>query len=615
MLKDKNIICISSIDWDFIWQGHQEIMSVLSRQGNRVLFIENTGVRVPGIKDAGRIWHRFLNWKKGFKGIRKIEENLYVYSPLVLPFPYSTIAVRINKILMLSVLRRWMKIMEFHDSVVWTFLPTPLVQTMLDELDPSIFIYYCIDDFVSSSTGASRIEKIEKDVIKSSDLVFTTSHKLYDRCLAINKETHLFPFGINVSNYNKARENSLEIPGDLRNIERPIIGYVGGLHKWIDIDLLKKIVSARKDISFVLIGPKQTDLHGLDRFDNVFILGQKEPHELPLYVKYFDAGIIPYKIAKYTDNVYPTKINEYLAMGKSVISTAIPEVLEFDRENGGNFIQFIKSPDDIDTAIKKALSGNNSEMIAKRVSVANSNAWIIKIEKMCELIDKKICEIQVRINNDWLERFKRFYNRARRKTIKLIGAVLVAYMILFYSPLIWLVASPLRISEKPQKADAIVVFGGGVGESGSPGKSTIERTRFSVELYKKGWAKYIIYSSGYIYKYNDVDNMKLFAISMDVPEEDIILEREANSTYENVKYSNAILTKRGFNTIILVTSPYNMRRASLVFRNIAKNIHVIYVPVPDPQFYYRKIPVGMEQLQAIMHEYLGIIYYFIKGYV
>ena len=42
-----DVICISSIDWDFIWQGHQEIMTRLAADGHRVLFIENTGVRPP----------------------------------------------------------------------------------------------------------------------------------------------------------------------------------------------------------------------------------------------------------------------------------------------------------------------------------------------------------------------------------------------------------------------------------------------------------------------------------------------------------------------------------------------------------------------------------------
>lgn len=615
MLYKHNIICISSIDWDFIWQGHQEIMSVLADSGNRVLFIENTGVRMPTLKDAGRMWSRFLNWKKGYKGIRMIKERLYVYSPLVLPFPYSRISVKINKISMLSIIRRWMKAMEFHDPVVWSFLPTPLTIDILDELDPSLFIYYCIDDFVSSSKGAARIKKIEKRVVKMADLVFTTSHKLYHRCRTLNKETHLFPFGINTANYVEVRDKAIKMPYDMANVKKPIIGYVGGIHKWIDMELVKKIASEKRDASFVLIGPKQTDLCGVDKLNNVFILGKKEPKDLPNYVKFFDVGLIPYKITAYTENVYPTKINEYLVMGKPVISTPIPEVIEINKENGGNFIYFIKGEKDIASVIECALRDNGADAKNKRIEYASDNDWMIRIEKMCALIEKKLEELRVKINKDWQERFKRFYRKGRRNTVRVVGAALAAYLILFYSPFLWFIASPLKIEEMPQKADAIVVFGGGVGEKGSPGKSTIERARLSAELYKDKFSRRIVYSSGYIYKYNDAENMKLIAVSMGVPQEDIILEKEANSTYQNVKNTAQIARRNGFSTIILISSPYNMRRASLVFNRMAKDICVIYVPVPEPEFYHREMPIRGEQIGAIIHEYLGIIYYFIKGYI
>ena len=59
MLKNENIICISTIDWDFLWQGHQEIMSTFVKNGNKVIFIENMGVRIPRIRDISRIRKRY----------------------------------------------------------------------------------------------------------------------------------------------------------------------------------------------------------------------------------------------------------------------------------------------------------------------------------------------------------------------------------------------------------------------------------------------------------------------------------------------------------------------------------------------------------------------------
>lgn len=615
MLKNKDIVCISSIDWDFIWQGHQEIMSTLADNGNRVLFIENTGVRSPGIKDFPRLWKRFLNWKKGYKGLRKERENLYIYSPLVLPFPYSTIARRINRVAMLSVIKKWMRVLEFHNPVVWSFLPTALTLDLLNELEPSVFIYYCIDDFASSSKAARKIKKIEERVIGQADLVFVTSRKLYERCKLSNREVYRFPFGVSIDSYNTARESSIGIPEDMRGIRKPIIGYVGGIHKWVDVELLKNIAMNRKDVSIVLVGPKQTDLSALDDAKNVHTLGKKSKEDLPKYVKFFDAGIIPYLKTSYTENVYPTKINEYLAMGKAVISTKIPEVVEFDRELGGGFINFIETEKDFDKTINEIMKTKDSDVARKRIEVANSNSWNTKTEKMCDLIDAKLADVKRDVNKDWMKRLKTFYIRSRAKTVKFAALILVLYLTLFYSPAIWWLAKPLNISQSPQKADAIVVFGGGVGEGGSPGKSTIERARFSTDLYKKGYAKYIIYSSGYIYEHNDAENMKLFAVSMGVPEENIILEKKANSAYENVKFTTDILRKRGFDKILLVSSPYNMKRSSLIYNNIAGDVEVRYTPVPSPQFYYRHKKTKLEQIKAIIHEYAAILYYHFKGYI
>lgn len=51
----EGIVCLSSIDWDFIWQQNQEVMLRFARGGTPVLFIENTGVRAPGFRDIPRI--------------------------------------------------------------------------------------------------------------------------------------------------------------------------------------------------------------------------------------------------------------------------------------------------------------------------------------------------------------------------------------------------------------------------------------------------------------------------------------------------------------------------------------------------------------------------------
>ena len=92
----RDVICLSSIDWDFIWQGHQEIMSRLAASGHRVLFVENTGVRPVRWSDMPRLKQRLRNWRRGTKGFREERPNLFIHSPIVVPLPYSRIAQWLN---------------------------------------------------------------------------------------------------------------------------------------------------------------------------------------------------------------------------------------------------------------------------------------------------------------------------------------------------------------------------------------------------------------------------------------------------------------------------------------------------------------------------------------
>jgi len=614
MLKGENIICISSIDWDFIWQGHQEIMSVLAKNGNRVLFIENTGVRVPGLRDVSRIRDRIKNWYKGVKGIRKEADNLYVFSPLVLPFPYSMVARWINKHLILSILDRWIKVMDFNDPIVWTFLPTPLSIAIADNIAKKLFIYYCIDNFSVSSTYAKKIRKSEERLLKSIDLVFVTSGELYNYCSRYNDKVYKFPFAVNFKEFEKVRLEDASIPEEFKNIKSPVIGYVGGVHKWIDQDLIKYLAEKYPQYSFVFLGPVQTNVSKLQVLKNIYFLGKKEHGKLPFFIKYFDVGIVPYLISEYTNNVYPTKLNEYLALGKPVVSTQLPEIVEFNKEYG-NIVHISEGKEKFGEYINKAINEDHQISRARRIEVSRDNSWESRIEKMSRLIQEEIEKKKIDRGARWKENLANLYRITRKKIWSLAISCILLYFLLFNTPFLWFLASPLKISETPQKADVILVFGGGVGETGSPGKSTIERARYAAELYKNGYADKIVLSSGYTYIYNDAENMRLIAISMGVPDENIILEKNANSAYENVIFSKQIIDNKKWNKVLLISSPYNMRRVSMVFNKWCKDKTIFYTPVKKSQFYDKIERTRMEQIRAIMHEYLGIVYYFIKGYV
>ncbi|MDP1571643.1 MAG: ElyC/SanA/YdcF family protein [Vicinamibacterales bacterium] len=613
-MRRPDIVCISSIDWDFIWQGHQEIMSRLAAEGHRVLFVENTGVRPPRLSDLPRLRHRLTNWRRGTKGFREERPNLFVQSPLVLPLPYSRVARWVNRMVMVRGLNRWMRAIGFSRPIVWTFLPTPLAREVIAALDPALTVYYCIDDLASSSPEARRIAASERQLFRDADLVFVTSEKLRARAAEDSERVHLFPFGVNLAAFEQVRTEDAPIPEDLAALPRPVAGYVGGLHQWVDQDLLAAVAERLPDVSFALVGPAQVDVSRLARLPNVHLLGQRAHAEVPRYVKGFDVGLVPYRITEYTANVYPTKLNEYLVMGTPVVATDLAEIRRFNAEHG-DVVSIGTTPDEYAAAIRRAIAGAPAAEVARRIEVAESNSWERRLDAMRTLIDEALT-VREASRPDWEGRLRRLYSGARRRTVEGLAALLVAYLLVFHTPLVWWLASPLTVTAPPQPADAIVVFAGGVGESGRAGGGFQERVTQAVELYKAGYAPRVVFSSGFVFTMREAEVMRAVAEANGVPRDAIVLEERAANTYENVAFTQDILEARGWRRILLVSSPYHMRRALLTWRHVAPGTEVVPAPVPESQFYARDgWGISLEQIRGLIHEYAAIPYYWWRGWL
>lgn len=607
MLERQSILCISSVDWDFMWQSHQEIMASLAEHGNVILFIDNTGIRSPRLRDLPRFRQRLRNWWRGTKGFRQERENLFVYSPLILPFPYGRLSRRINRGMLSRALQRWMRASGLERPIVWTFLPTPLVVDLADDLAPKLVVYYCVADFEQLADRSAKASKSERQLLARADVVFVQGETLLDRCTP-HPNVHVIPLGVNLGLF---RPDTSPAP-ELRSLKRPIVGYVGGVHRHVDLDLVEE-VAARTKGSVVLVGPVQTDVTRLRRLDNVIFIGPQPHGRVAEFIRGFDVGLIPYVISEYTRTVYPSKLGEYLAMGVPVVATDLPEIQHFNARYG-DVITIAKDTAGFVSAIEAAVDEHSPAAVARRIEVARANSWETRIAEMSAAIEKTL-EARAAAPVDWEERLRRLYRRARRRIARTTAGMAAVYLLLFHTPFVWLLAEPLRVSAPPRAADAIVVFAGGVGESGKAGGGYQERVKQAVDLYSTGKARWLIFSSGYVFAFREADIMKALAVAHGVPASAIILEMNAANTYENVVFVRDILHTHGWREILLVSSPYHMRRAVLTWRTVAPEIAVIPTPVPSSQFYSHAWGARLEQIQGILHEYLAIVAYWWRGWL
>lgn len=178
-----------------------------------------------------------------------------------------------------------------------------------------------------------------------------------------------------------------EIPDEIKGMVdegKPIIGYFGALAKWVDIDLLVEMARMRPDLNILLIGWKfSNDLRWRSiNESNITIIGPIDYSILPRYAFWFDVCMIPFLINEITESTSPIKLFEYMALGKPIVTTAIPESRKYQSvligENHQDFI----------LKIDQALSlGDNTQYKDTLRKDALNNTWDAKAKEIGKLID------------------------------------------------------------------------------------------------------------------------------------------------------------------------------------------------------------------------------------
>lgn len=122
--------------------------------------------------------------------------------------------------------------------------------------------------------------------------------------------------------------------------------------------------------------------------------------------------------------------------------------------------------------------------------------------------------------------------------------------------------------------DAIVAISGG---------DTNARTDQAINLYKSGWANKLVFSGAAsdASAPSNAATMRARAIASGIPQSDIYVDERARNTRENAENTGAIFEHRGIDSIILVTSGYHQRRASIEFNKHAGDVQVLNYPVRD----------------------------------
>ena len=197
----------------------------------------------------------------------------------------------------------------------------------------------------------------------------------------------------------------------------------------------------------------------------------------------------------------------------------------------------------------------------------------------------------------------------------LLWLALLLVVVIAYTPLTLYMLKPLTVHEEIKNADLILVLGGGMDKGRYLTLVSSYRLVKGAQLYFEGRANKILVSGGIPGKVNvpEAAVMAQEARRLKIPAEDILLEKKSRNTHEQAVEVKKISDSLKMKSILLVTSFSHMKRSLMAFENLGFKIY----PAPaDPYEKYTDDPMGRLCLfPKLVHEYGGIVYYKIRGWI
>jgi glycosyltransferase involved in cell wall biosynthesis len=379
MIEGYDIVCFSG-DWDGDPLSKKHIMKRLARR-NRVLWVNSIGNRKPtaSARDLKRGWKKVREF---FRGCRQVEDRLWVYAPMAVPFYGSRMARALNRRFTAWHLRRTCRQLGFEHPIAWSFIPSSA--DLAGSLGERFLIYHCVDEFSEfSGTDKRAIRSLEKRLMLKSDAVIVSSAPLLEAKRRYNPASHLVTHGVEVEHFRRACDKDTVVPEEIAHLTRPVIGFYGLIADWVDLDLVRRLAVARPRWSFVLIGKCETSTAPLKGLDNVHLLGRREYADLPAYCKGFDVALLPFVTNALTVAANPLKLREYLAAGLPVVATDIPETRRLQ-----DWVDVATTDADFLLAIERVLASPRRGPQRAASLAMDRESWDEKVEELSRIIER-----------------------------------------------------------------------------------------------------------------------------------------------------------------------------------------------------------------------------------
>lgn len=205
-----------------------------------------------------------------------------------------------------------------------------------EELGRAVVVYDILDDIsiydktdeLNNTPPGMTARDYQLKLLERADIVITSARILEERIKIHRPDVLFVPNGVDLGDFCK---DKVSPDPEMAHLKKPLIGFHGAIAEWLDYDLLLNVIQQRPQYQFVFVGPvsQPESFKAILKQPNVLHLGVKPYKQIPSIIAAFDLGILPFVLTPLTEGVRPLKVLEYLAMGKPVVATPLPDLIDW----------------------------------------------------------------------------------------------------------------------------------------------------------------------------------------------------------------------------------------------------------------------------------------------
>ncbi len=313
---------------------------------------------------------------------RTTDEGITVVSPAAIPFYGSKSARFANRHLLTTQLQTLAKSRGLSQPILWIAIPTAV--EMIGRFGESLVIYQVSDKYdantMDHATDPDLIRQLHEKAIGKADIVFYSGRKLLSEATSGCEKSYLLEQAVDFDRWSKV--GTLPVAPEIDAIPRPRLGYFGAIETWlVDQELIKQAAREKPDWHWIFIGNRSRGLE-IEDLPNTHFLPPVAYDALPNYAAGFDVCVLPWETERaFTSYGSAIKVREYLATGKPVVISALPEY-----EPMKDVLRIARTRNDFFRLIEDALSENDPQAAMRRQQAVSKGTWDARAEWVSAIV-------------------------------------------------------------------------------------------------------------------------------------------------------------------------------------------------------------------------------------